>query len=194
MRADWDSYQLVIPSVPLHPAPRARTIASTNGPIPRSTITCAGPRTRRAYDAAIVNYTWMSYCLDAVDPRAFKILDAHDVFSGRRDVLRSLEIPPEFFHTTREEEAKGVARANLVWAIKPSEAAYFTRTLGAADCLTVLHADPDRNWWTRPPSSDGWLRVGVIGARNNLNRRNLERLSSRLRCPGSSITGRRSRS
>jgi glycosyltransferase involved in cell wall biosynthesis len=174
MRAAWDSYHLVIPSVKLHPDAEGEDHRIDEWADPALLNFLRWASERKAYDVVIVNYTWMSFCFDAIDPRAFKILDAHDVFSSRRELLDSLDIPPEFFHTTRSEEAKGVARADLVWAIKPSEAAYFGQKLGVANCLTVLHAEPDRGWWRKPPSTDGWLRAGVIGARNSLNRRNLE--------------------
>jgi hypothetical protein len=68
----------------------------------------------------------------------------------------------------------GLARADLIWAIKDSERNYFTSELKIKDCLTLLYSEPSRGWWAGRPSRDGWLRVGIIGARNSVNRRNLE--------------------
>jgi glycosyltransferase involved in cell wall biosynthesis len=170
----WDSYQLVAPSRPLHEASIGsdHTIDEWADPALVSYIRWAFSIHR--YDAIIVGYTWMSFCLDAVPTGVFKILDTHDMFSGRRALLEANGIAPEFFHTTPEEESKAFARADLVWAIKEQERRHFETVLGAKRCLTLLFSEPERNWWKERDATDGWLRVGIIGARNNINRRNLQ--------------------
>jgi hypothetical protein len=122
----------------------------------------------------LVEYTWMSYCFDAIPKGIFKICDTHDVFGGRRELLNRHGIAPEFFYTTEDEERQGLSRADLIWAIKESERRYFEFGLGIKDSLTLLYSEPARGWWTQSPSRDGWLRVGIMGAKNNVNRRNLE--------------------
>jgi glycosyltransferase involved in cell wall biosynthesis len=174
MRAAWDSYQLVPPSRGLHESSRGPDHLIDEWADPSLGHFIAWACRVRAYDAVIVNYTWMSFCFEAVPKGVFRICDTHDVFGGRRALLEANGIEAEFFHTTKSEEARGLARADLVWAIKAAEESYFRDELGLANCLTMLHADPERGWWRRPPSTDGWLRAGVIGARNNVNRRNLE--------------------
>lgn len=174
MIAAWDTYQLVAPSRPLHETALGtdHNIDEWADPALSSYIrwTCAV----RAYDVVLVEYTWMSFCFDAVPKGVFKICDTHDVFGGRRELLQRHGISPEFFYTTSEEEKRGLERADLVWAIKDSERSYFQSELGIKDSLALLYSEPARAWWSRPPSQDGWLRVGIIGARNNVNRRNLE--------------------
>jgi glycosyltransferase involved in cell wall biosynthesis len=174
MIAAWDTYQLVAPSRPLHETALGTdhlidewSDAALSGYI---RWTCAV----RAYDVVLVEYTWMSFCFDAVPKGVFKICDTHDVFGGRRELLQRHGISPEFFYTTPEEEKRGLERPDLVWAIKESERSYFQSDLGIKDCLALLYSEPARGWWSRPPSQDGWLRVGIIGAKNNVNRRNLE--------------------
>ncbi|MCW2276430.1 glycosyltransferase [Rhodoblastus acidophilus] len=174
MRAAWDSYQLVAPSRALHCDSIGEDHEIDEWADPGLAHYLAWACRVRAYDMVIVNYTWLSFCLEAIPSAVFKVCDTHDVFADRRRLLQANGIAPEFFHTTREEEAKGLSRADLVWAIKKAEQDYFERDLGLPNCLTMLHAEPERGWWTRPPSTDGWLRAGVIGARNNVNRRNLE--------------------
>jgi hypothetical protein len=173
MIAAWASYQLVAPIRPLHEIARGKDHTIDEWADPALAGYVRWICSTRKFDAVIVNYTWLSFCFDSVPGDVFKILDTNDVFGGRRIMLEANGIVPEFFYTTEEEEAKAVARADLVWAIKPSEGDYFKR-LGAKACITVLHAEPEHGWWTAPPSDDGWLRIGVIGARNNVNRRNLE--------------------
>jgi len=174
MVSSWDSYQLVAPSRPLHEAARDgdHRIDEWSDAALSSYIrwTCS----IRAYDIVLVEYTWMSFCFEAVPAGIFKICDTHDVFGGRRQLLAQHGVAPEFFHTTAEEERIGLARADLVWAIKDSERVYFTSELKVKDSLTLLYSEPARGWWQGPPSRDGWLRAGIIGARNSVNRRNLE--------------------
>ena len=174
MRAAWDSYQLVAPGRELHCDSLGEDHTVDEWADPGLAHYLSWACRVRAYDMVIVNYTWLSFCLDAVPATVFKVCDTHDVFADRRQLLEAHGIGAEFFHTTRDEEAKGLSRADLVWAIKKAEQDYFERDLGLASCLTMLHAEPERAFWRAPPSQDGWLRAGVIGARNNVNRRNLE--------------------
>lgn len=174
MMAAWDSYQLVGPSRPLHEVAIAPDHLIDEWADAALSAYIRWAFRVRTYDVVLVEYTWMSFCFDAVPDNVFKICDTHDVFGDRRQLLEANGISPEFFYTTPEEEKKGLLRANLVWAIKESERSYFERQLGIKDCLTMLYAEPPRGWWLKQPSQDGWLRVGIIGARNNVNRRNLE--------------------
>jgi len=174
MRERWDGFDTVAPTVPLHMPPKGKDHRIDDWSDPAVKGYVAWLCRVQSFDVAIVNYTWMSFCLDAIPADTYKICDSHDVFAGRRQVLEAQGIEAEFFHTTEADEAFGLARADLVWAIKDSERDYFERELKLPHCLTMLHAEPARGWWTQPPSTDGWLRAGVIGARNNVNKRNLE--------------------
>ena len=174
MRAAWDSYQLVAPSRGLHEEARGHDHLIDEWADPSLTQFLAWACRVRAYDVAIVNYTWMSFCFDSIPSNVFKICDTHDVFAGRRELLEANGIGAEFFHTTKAEEARGLKRADLVWAIKAAERTYFEQELHLPHCVTMLHAEPESGSWAGPVSRDGWLRVGVIGARNNINKCNLE--------------------
>jgi len=129
----------------------------------------------RRFDAVLVNYTWLSKALDHVPRGVLRILDTHDRFAGRRQLLAAHGIAPEYFHTTDEEEAKAIARADLVWAIKGEEAAHF-RALGAREVVTVPHGEKLSR---RPMAVSGWrsgapvLRLGIAGGRNRINAENL---------------------
>lgn len=123
------------------------------------------------FDAAIVNYTWLSRALDHLPGGCLKILDTHDRFSGRKELFIANGLEPEFFYMEAEEEARAFARADVVWAIKREEAEVF-RTMTDVPVLTVPHIDPV----TRLDAPRGeYLRIGLIGANNNLNRENFER-------------------
>ncbi len=178
MRATWDGYDLIAPSRPLHMGAIERDHSIDEWEDPALSVYVNWVCGVQRFDAVIVNYTWLSFCLNSVPDGVFKILDTHDAFGKRRTMLEQMGIGPEFFHTTPEEEAKGLARADLVWAIKEDEREYFTRELGVKNCLTMLHAEPGNSVWREQISDDGFLRAGVIGARNNVNRRNLEEFLS----------------
>ena len=123
------------------------------------------------YDALLVNYTWLSKALEHAPAGVLRILDTHDRFSDRRALLAANGLPPEYFHTTRDQERLALDRADLVWAIKEQEAAFF-RTLTARPVRTLLHAEPERPL-PAPAGQDGVLRLGVVGGKNNINATNI---------------------
>jgi hypothetical protein len=125
-----------------------------------------------SFDIFIVNYSWLSKALEFAPPSTFKILDTHDKFSGRREMLESLGLNPEFFYTTEAQEKIALGRADLVWAIKREEAAQL-QELSESPVLALPHLDPFQALQSPEPDADGYLRVGVIGARNNVNRMNI---------------------
>ncbi|MBV8978796.1 MAG: glycosyltransferase [Alphaproteobacteria bacterium] len=124
------------------------------------------------FDLFIVNYSWLSKALEYAPPNTFKILDTQDKFSGRRELLESLGLKPEFFYTTEAQESIGLNRADLVWAIKQEEAEQLSR-LCEVPVLAMPHLDEFRQMQRPPPDPHGYLRVGIIGARNNINRMNI---------------------
>lgn len=128
----------------------------------------------RNVDALIVNYIYLSRALTLAHPHTLKILDTHDRFGGRRQMLAQLGIGPEFFHLDSWNEGTGIARADVVVAIKPEEQEYFEH-LGAKISLTVPYSEPPKFLPSSEPDHDGYLRVGMIGGRNSINRHSTER-------------------
>jgi hypothetical protein len=98
---------------------------------------------RGRHDAVLVHYVWMSRVLEGVGAGAVKIIDTHDLFGDRHLAARAQGIDPSWFFTTREEEARGLARAGLVLAIQEAEAAAL-RARSAAPVLTIGHMPPLR--------------------------------------------------
>ncbi|MEO3475451.1 glycosyltransferase [Roseomonas sp. CAU 1739] len=125
------------------------------------------------YDALLVNYTWLSRALEHAPAGVLRILDTHDRFSGRRELLAAQGLPAEYFHTTEAQERLAIERADLVWAIKDQEADFF-RGLTVKPVRTLLHLEP-----AAPPGparpADGVLRLGIVGGRNNINATNIRR-------------------
>ena len=118
MQQCWDHYYTIAPTRPPHTDPSASDhridewFDSAIGQFLNWLFSV------RSFDIFVVNYAWLSGAFDFAPPHTFKILDTHDKVSGRRQMLKSLKLGPEFFHTTEEQEAIALGRADLVWAIK----------------------------------------------------------------------------
>lgn len=125
------------------------------------------------FDVFIVNYIWLSKALEFAPRGVTRILDTHDKLSGRRELLESHGIAPEFFYTTDSEEAVALGRADVVWAIKEEERISFSR-MSPRPVLTMPHLDPLDTVATCY-HGDHRFRVGLVGARNNINAVNLRR-------------------
>ena len=131
----------------------------------------------REYDLVVVNYTWLSKALELAPKQTYKVLDTHDKFSGRRQLLAEQGIGKEFFHTTEDQEVIALNRADLVWAIKKEEEEDFKKMGTTAAVSTLLHIDSSRQALT--PSEHEGIVFGFIGANNNINRVNIYRFIER---------------
>lgn len=111
------------------------------------------------YDAVVANYVWMSRVLEGVSG-ALRVIDTHDLFGDRHLVARAQGLDPSWFFTTRAEEARGLARADLVLAIQEEEAAAL-RERTAVPVLTLGHMPPLRfleaTGESRPRATFGYL-------------------------------------
>jgi hypothetical protein len=128
-------------------------------------------------DVAIVNYTWLSKALECLPRETFKVLDTHDKFSGRKELLAGYGIMPEFFYTTELEEKIAFARSDMVWAIKEEERVLFT-AMTDRPVVAVPHAEPAQPLPARSfdgEDEDFELRIGLIGAKNSINVKNTMR-------------------
>jgi hypothetical protein len=133
---------------------------------------------RWRFRAVIANYVWFSGVLEAFGGDVLKVLDTHDVFGGRAERFKEAGLRPEWFYTTPEEEARGLARADIVLAIQDEEAEHF-RGLGHGNVQVVGHLSPTRR---RLPKQAAGSRVtaGYIASGNPINVVSFERLKQRL--------------
>ena len=174
MRAEWDDVHLIPPSVPVHPSARGEDHDIDEWWDPSLEAFLRWYVNVRHFDAMLVNYCYLSKALMLRPRGCLGILDTHDKFSGRRELLASIGIAAEFFHTTENDERVGLERADVVLAIKEQEQALFER-MTRRKVTTVPFAEPPR-WLEGPaPDAEGYLRVGMLGARNNLNLFNVRR-------------------
>ncbi len=175
MTSQWDRFHLLPVARPLQAPPEdGRSYHLIDEWWDRESIepTLKWLFQRGTYDAFVVNYPYLSKAFELAPPRTLRILDMHDQFTGRRELLEGMGIAPEFFYTTGDQEAIALDRADLVWAIKDQEADFF-RTLTDTPVVALPHVEPPLNVERRrDPADDGYLVLGIVGARNSFNSRN----------------------
>jgi hypothetical protein len=148
---------------------------------PAVTRLAADLHRRWHFHAVLVNYVWFSRVLAGFPSSVLKILDTHDVFGARDQRFRDAGLEPEWFYTSPAEEARGLARADIVLAIQDQEAAYF-RACGHEDVRVIGHAPGQRQRTLR--LADDAVRVGYLASGNPLNRRSLADVARHLPVAG----------
>ena len=185
MRACWDNVVLVEPRQ-FSLAPRAEGHHRLDDWYDEAvTVTAARLQARYCYRAVIANYVWCSAVLDAFGAETLKLLDTHDVFGGRDERFIEAGLAPEWFWTTAAEEARGLARADIVLAIQSTEAALF-RALGHGDVRVLGHLPP---WRQRVARKAAPVRIGYLASRNPINAESFRALRAEL--PETGINGAR---
>lgn len=132
------------------------------------------------FDAVIVNYVWMSAALGSVPTGIPRILDSHDIFGGRASHFSNIGLAPEWFHTTREAERSGLARADLVIAIQSQEARHLTSLVAGLPTrvVTIGHVLPRRFLPLR--QGNAVQVVGYLGSGNPFNVESIRTMSRDL--------------
>ena len=187
MQRAWRSLTIVPPSRALHQKPAGLDHVIDEWWDEALEHHLAWLLARQRYDVMLVNYVFLSRACTLAPPGCVRVLDTHDRLSGRRALFERHGETPEFFHTTDAEEAAGLARADIVLAIKDSEAAAFRR-LGARSVITLPFTLPGSSGDqpTLPHADEtttrriGPLRAGFIGADNRVNAASLTHFLSRM--------------
>ena len=96
---------------------------------------------RHAFDVIVVSYVFYSRLFDFLPSRVVKLIDTLDVFSDRYRLYREHGQTGEFFSTGREEEGKGLDRADAVLAIQQWDANHF-RSVTQRPVTIVGHLAP----------------------------------------------------
>lgn len=171
MTNQWDSFHLVPATRSLQSPPEGEHHTIDEWWDPAIEPMLAWLLQRGRYDAFIVNYAYLSRALAMAPAGTLKILDTHDRFSDRKEVLERMGVGPEYFYTRADQEAVALNRADLVWAIKEEEAEFF-RTLCDRPVITMPHAEDPVDLAPRPVDEGTDLILGMVGARNSLNLHN----------------------
>lgn len=128
----------------------------------------------RAYDLFVVNYTFLSKAFTFAPNTTTKILDTHDLFTGRKELLAKLGVEPEFFYTTQDQERIALDRADIVIAIKESEAETLRGWTNAEVVSIPFFPEARKRPPARETDSFKGLSVGFVGAGNSINTVNLK--------------------
>lgn len=113
-----------------------------------------------------IEYVFLSKVLCGFDASVLKVVDTHDVFAERYEMMRTRQMDPEWFYTDRETERKGLARADRVVAIHEKDAASF-RALGLPRVVTIGHFPRIRPTRGIPPGK----RILFVASGNSNNLR-----------------------
>jgi glycosyltransferase involved in cell wall biosynthesis len=130
-------------------------------------------------DVVLVEYVFLSACLDglaAVHP-CTTVIDTHDLMHRRHALYDAVGIAPQWFHTTWDEERRGLSRADVVLAIQESDAAALRAMVPERRVLTVPHAHPLN---LAPLDAAGPRRVLLVASYNDLNVQGLTWLLDRV--------------
>ena len=165
MRAAWDGFHYLPPlapqrqSFPCHwglddwcPASLGEAVAALQA--------------RHAFHAVVVNYVWLSRVLEAVSG-PLRVLDTHDLFGDRHMVARRDGLLPSWYFTSTADEARGLARADVVLGIQQEESAELQRR-GAARVMTVGHP-PGLRFLHQAPGAAVQARFGMLASGNPWN-------------------------
>ena len=141
---------------------------------------------RKRFDVFFVNYTFFSKAFDYTPQGTLKVLETHDIFTGRREAFEKHGVSPEFFYTSQEREKIAFDRADIVIGIKDVETKLIA-SMTNAETVSVPYWDFTVSAEKSPRRRSGLqfdhkrpLRVGFIGADNSVNAVNMERFIRRM--------------
>jgi glycosyltransferase involved in cell wall biosynthesis len=176
MRKAWTSFSVIPPSKALHGKSAGRHHELDEWWDPQIGNYLTWLFARQHFDVFYVNYAFLSKAFEYAPVTTRKILDTHDLFSGRLEMLEKAGAQPEFFYTTMEEERKAFKRADVVLAIKDSEAVLMQENSpGPVIALPYFPDTAEITASTRICDKSETLRVGFIGALNTVNVLNMQR-------------------
>jgi glycosyltransferase involved in cell wall biosynthesis len=184
MREAWDSFTIVPPSRPLHQLAIGEHHQIDEWWDPVISHHLDWLFKREFFDLMLVNYTYFSKAFEHAPRGTVKVLEMHDLFSGRKEMFAANGVGPDFFYTLPEQERIAFERADVVIAIKDGEAKFVRGLTPKPNAIAVPFYMPEREPRQRPgrllPSEE--LRVGFLGANNLVNLVNMRRfLESYLR-------------
>ncbi|HEY8609900.1 MAG TPA: glycosyltransferase, partial [Roseomonas sp.] len=165
MRTAWDRLYLIPYDRTAESPSLGETFALDDWFPPDVETAIAGIAAEAEYDLVLVEYVFLSRALELFPPGTLKVLDTHDVFADRHYRLEALGLPIGFFHTTREEEARGLDRADLVLAIQDDERQVFEEMTETP--VVTLGFMPEVE--AIPPVPHQGMRIGYLGSGNPLN-------------------------
>lgn len=121
------------------------------------------------YKRVFVPYVFNSRFLEVFKKAKLKIIDTHDIFSQRDKKLKSQGISEMWFSTNREEEKRGLQRANRIIAIQKNEERYFSGLLNDGIQVQTVRHFVNKNFLDIYSSVESQKTIGFLGSENPIN-------------------------
>jgi len=83
-------------------------------------------KSRINFNVVIVEYVFFSKALKNFGADTLKVIDTHDVFADRHKHYLKQGQNPTWYSTSKRAESRGLARADVVFAIQEEERSYFS--------------------------------------------------------------------
>ncbi len=114
----------------------------------------------------LINYLMQSKFLEFIPSGVLKVIDTHDIFADRYKLYEENDAPGyKWYSISKEDEIKGLNRADIILAIQEEEAAYFS-SVTEKPVMTIKHLEIkhflDRNY-------NSLKKIGFIGSGNGIN-------------------------
>jgi glycosyltransferase involved in cell wall biosynthesis len=110
---------------------------------------------KHTFDAVMVEYVFFSRALQHFGESVCKIIDTHDVYTGRREKLKARKIKRFYQYLTKaSEEARGLKRADVVIGIQENESRVFRQMLGESRTVITVGHTVDLQPVPRPNCAD----------------------------------------
>ena len=172
MQSEWDDFYLI----PFSGRNRKKTHGELWGVDdwyePAITEEISSLLRSRTFDVVFCEYIFQSKVLELFPAKCVRVIDAHDRFGGRAELLKRNGIAPDFFYTSPQQEALALNRADLVIAIQEQEAEYY-RSITEAEVVVIGHIINKPEWQWSSPNRGNRLRIGYFGSGNSLNRKSV---------------------
>jgi glycosyltransferase involved in cell wall biosynthesis len=117
-------------------------------------------------DIVWTNYIFQSKFLEFLPEHVYKIIDTHDVFTDRYKLFEDEEdIKYTWYSYSKEDEAKGLSRADLIVAITEEEEKYFSSIVETK--ITVIGHLETEHFLDKKYTS--LRKIGFIGGTTQVN-------------------------
>jgi hypothetical protein len=125
MRAAWDSFTIIPTSKAIQPASAGEYHLIDEWWDPTIETYLGWLFEHDYFDVFVVNYAFLSKAFEFAPRGTVKVLETHDRFSGRKELLTALKAPLEAFYTSEDQERIALERSDIVVEIKDSEAQFY---------------------------------------------------------------------
>lgn len=119
------------------------------------------------FSAVMVEYVFFSELFEHLPEKVLKVLDTHDRFTLRHRLYYERGMAPKFFSTSYHDEARGLARADLILAIQDREREAFAG-MTARPVLTLGHLVQIEDRFRSDAGAPGPTLL-IIGSDNEIN-------------------------